>query len=366
MGIIIPLFLIILTSIIIWKSSDGFDIASSYLGRNLSNGVKGATINAISSSMPELLTGLTFLLFLKDSEGFSGGLGTVAGSAVFNAMVIPAFSVIVVYHFKIATSIKVSKNVIYRDSISLLIAQATLILIIYFEMLNWLGGLILVLLYSFYVFYMFLKMEKNKPTTYVEENHDSNKNRLILFLKLDFFGAIIGNRKLNSSNSILLLIISLFFIGTSCLILVKACELIGEEEYTFLGFHNLKGLNLPISIIALIIAAAATSVPDTILSIKDAKKGNYNDAISNALGSNIFDICFALGLPILLYTSFYGPIEMDPITLSFSLNILIILFFLTLLTFIVFNYGESIGVSKAIVLLLMYVVFIVYIILRLT
>ena len=42
-----------------------------------------------------------------------------------------------------------------------------------------------------------------------------------------------------------------------------------------------------------IIAAAATSVPDTILSIKDARKGNYNDAISNALGSNIFDICFA-------------------------------------------------------------------------
>ena len=54
MGILIPIILIVLTSIVIWKSSDGFDVASSYLGRNLSNGVKGATINAISSSMPEL------------------------------------------------------------------------------------------------------------------------------------------------------------------------------------------------------------------------------------------------------------------------------------------------------------------------
>lgn len=366
MGIIIPLFLIILTSIIIWKSSDGFDIASSYLGRNLSDGVKGATINAISSSMPELLTTIFFLVFLKDAKGFSGGIGTVAGSAVFNAIIIPAFSVLVVYYYKISKSIKVSKNVIFRDSISLLLAQITLILIIYFEMLNWMGGLILVLLYSFYVFYMFLKMEKRPPSTFEHQKTTSNRSRFVFFLKLDFFGAIIGNKKLNSSNSIMLLIISLFFIGASCLVLVKACELIGEEEYDILGFHNLKGLNLPISIIALIIAAAATSVPDTILSIKDAKKGNYNDAISNALGSNIFDICFALGLPILIYTLFYGPIIMDPETLSFSLNILTILFILTLLTFIVFNYGDNIGISKAMVLLLMYVFFIVYIILRLT
>ena len=148
--------------------------------------------------------------------------------------------------------------------------------------------------------------------------------------------------------------------------MVKACELIGEEEYSFLGFHNLKGLNLPISIIALIIAAAATSVPDTILSVKDAKKGNYNDAISNALGSNIFDICFALGFPILMFTSFYGPILMDPVTLSFSLNILIVLFLLTLVTFLIFVYGESIGIGKAIFLLLMYVGFIIYTISTLT
>ena len=62
MGILIPLVIIIITSIIIWRSSDGFDKASSYLGRNLSDGVKGATINAISSSMPELLTTI-FLIF---------------------------------------------------------------------------------------------------------------------------------------------------------------------------------------------------------------------------------------------------------------------------------------------------------------
>ena len=112
MGVVIPLILIILTSVIIWKSSDGFDKASTYLGRNLSDGVKGATINAISSSMPELLTTIFFLIFLKDAEGFSGGIGTVAGSGVFNAMIIPALSIMVVYFYGISKSVTISKRLL--------------------------------------------------------------------------------------------------------------------------------------------------------------------------------------------------------------------------------------------------------------
>ena len=362
MGILIPIILIVVTSIVIWKSSDGFDVASSYLGRNLSNGVKGATINAISSSMPELLTTVFFLVFLKDAKGFSGGMGTVAGSAVFNSMIIPAFSVLAVYYYGISKTIKISKNVIYRDSFALLISQIALILIIYYGLLSWLGGLILILLYGIYVFYMFYKMPSNSSSDYEEsENEGIIQNRLVLFLKLDFYSSIIGNKRLNNKNSMLLLIISLIFIGLSCLLLVKACEMLGQAEYSFLGLNNLKGLDLPISIVAVVIAAAATSVPDTILSIKDAKKGNYNDAISNALGSNIFDICFALGLPILMYTIFYGPIVMDPATIRFSLKILIVLFILTVFTFVIFIYGGNIGIAKAVILLMTYAAFIGYI-----
>ena len=29
------------------------------------------------------------------------------------------------------------------------------------------------------------------------------------------------------------------------------------------------------------------------------------------LGSNIFDICIGIGLPVLVYTSIYGPTNMD-------------------------------------------------------
>ena len=366
MGIIIPLILIIFSSLIIWKASNGFDDASSYLGRNLTEGVKGATINAISSSMPELLTSIFFLLFLKDSEGFSGGLGTVAGSAVFNAMVIPALSIIAVVYYGISKTIEVSKKVIYRDSIALITLQIALIFIIYYQLLNIIGGTILVSLYLVYVIYMISSMKSNpddNTITNIRNESEQNINRFISFLKLDFSNALIGNKNINNTKAILLLFISLLFMGGSCLVLVWACELIGESQYSIFGFENLKGLDLPISIVAVIIAAAATSVPDTILSVKDAIKGNYNDAISNAIGSNVFDIGFALGFPVLMFSVLYNPIFLTESVQEFSLKIMIVLLVLTILTFIILISNKKIGLSRGILLLMLYLFFITYMLL---
>ena len=367
MGIIIPLLLIVFSSLIIWKASNGFDDASSFLGRNLTEGVKGATINAISSSIPELLTSIFFLIYLKDSEGFSGGLGTIAGSAVFNAMVIPALSIIVVIYYGISKTIEVSKKVIYRDSIALITLQIVLIFIIYFQLLNIIGGTILVSLYFIYVIYMITSM-KAKSVTSTNYSNDIQsidvKNRFISFLKLDLSYALIGNEKTTNTRAVILLLTSLLFMGASCLVLVWACELIGEKEYSLFGYNNLKGLNIPISVVAIIIASAATSIPDTILSVKDALKGNYNDAISNAIGSNVFDIGFAIGFPILVYSILYNPIILSEIVQEFSLKIMTILLILTLITFIILISNKKIGLVKGLLLLGLYFIFISYILLN--
>jgi cation:H+ antiporter len=65
-------------------------------------------------------------------------------------------------------------------------------------------------------------------------------------------------------------------------------------------------MGVPPYFTALIFAAAATSVPDTVLSVKDAVRGEYDDALSNAIGSNTFDITVGLGLPLLLYTLIFN------------------------------------------------------------
>jgi cation:H+ antiporter len=109
--------------------------------------------------------------------------------------------------------------------------------------------------------------------------------------------------------------------------------------------------------------AAATSVPDTILSVKDAMKGNYNDAISNAIGSNVFDIGFALGFPILMFSVFYNPIFLTQSIQNFSLKIMFVLLALTVLTFIILISNKKIGLSRGILLLILYIFFIVYVLL---
>ena len=82
-----PSILIFFTCLVIWRACDGFEIASEYIGRNLSEGVRGGTINAVSSSIPELFTTLIALFVLADRDGFSIGIGTTAGSALFNGMI---------------------------------------------------------------------------------------------------------------------------------------------------------------------------------------------------------------------------------------------------------------------------------------
>merc|ERR1711959_331919 len=43
--------------------------------------------------------------------------------------------------------------------------------------------------------------------------------------------------------------------------------------------------------------AMGTSIPDALGSIAVAEKGEGDMAVSNAVGSNVFDICIGLGLP---------------------------------------------------------------------
>jgi len=366
MGIIIPLLFILICCLIIWKASDGFEVSSEYLGRNMSDGVRGATINAIASSMPELFTTIFFLLYLKDTDGFSGGIGTTAGSAIFNGMIIPAVVIFAVLYTKIATEIKVSKKVILRDGLSLIAAETILIFLISGDTLNWWHGFILMITYGVYVTYMLTTMstvESNEPDEEEEEEDElKNKSFFNSLVTLDLESLIIGKNKINNKNGWTLLIISMLIIGLACLILVAACEMIGSESYSLPFIGELNGLNIPIMFIAVVLASAATSVPDTIISVRDARNGNYNDAISNALGSNIFDVCFALGLPLFLYCLFYGPITMSPETVQFSSELRILLLIMTIIAFFVYIIGSRMTKLKGFILLTIYILFTIYIV----
>jgi cation:H+ antiporter len=67
-------------------------------------------------------------------------------------------------------------------------------------------------------------------------------------------------------------------------------------------------------IISVTIIAVGTSLPELVTTVTAAKKGENNMAIGNIVGSNIFNICVVLGLPVALLgeaaTAAFGVVDM--------------------------------------------------------
>ena len=372
MGLLIPLIIISLCCLVIWRAGDGFMVASEYVGRNLSEGVRGATINAIASSMPEVFTSFFFLFVLNDATGFSGGIGTTAGSAIFNSMVIPAVSIIAVISMGAVKKIEISRKVLFRDGIALIIAEFIFLILISGSSLDWHHGLLLMLVYVVYIVFMFVSMDKKTKAALMasaphEGNNEAEESQgssslFLAIITLDLERVFIGKAKINDTRAWFLLVTATMCIAGVCYWLVLACEWLGEKTYEVPYLGTFEGLDIPVMFVALILASAASSFPDTIISIKDAKKGNYDDAISNALGSNIFDVCFALGFPLFVFTLINGPIVMSKDIIDLSSELRLLLLLSTVAALVIFTTGKYMGRGKAFILLGIYVFFVTYIV----
>ena len=295
MGILIALGLVFFCCLFIWRACDGFERASDYIGRNLTEGVRGGTINAISSSVPELFTTLIALFVLSNKDGFAIGIGTTAGSALFNGMIIPAVCILAVIGVSIngtvRNSVDVSTKVILRDGLFLIAAEFLLILSLGGTQLVWWQGFVLMSFYVIYMSYMLLSM-KAEPSGGDEEEEEEEEEEamgsigkffywLSLGPILDLESMFIKEKqeeliKQEKWNGWPLLLASTFVIGLACWLLVEACKWLGtgseaDPSYELFGYE-LVGMGLPALFVAVIFASMATSVPDTIISVRDAKK----------------------------------------------------------------------------------------------
>ena len=106
--------------------------------------------------------------------------------------------------------------------------------------------------------------------------------------------------------------------------------------------------------------AAGTSVPDLIGSIVVAKQGRGDMAVSNAVGSNIFDILFGLGMPWVLVILIKGKdVEVE----SDNLNSSVALLFASVITllFILISRKWHLKKFSGLVLIAFYAAYLVYI-----
>jgi cation:H+ antiporter len=356
---ILSLITITVATYIIWKISRSFDFAASFLTRNLSEGIKGPTVNAIASSLPELFISAFFLFYIGEVQGFSAGFATIIGSSIFNIAIIPSISFLYIYYKQGKLSFPTDRDIILQDGIFLIITIIVLLIGLYFGGISIALSSCLIILYIIYIFWIIYERSKvtesstEKKITLqskIKKKQMLNSEQRSLALKiinLDCIG-LFNARKYNTKvKSIGLILISVILISFSCQLLVESSQELAEY------------FNINLFFITFFITAIASSIPDTILSVKDAKNENYKDSFSNAYGSNIFDICIGIGLPVLIYLLVNNVNEI-PIP-SYSNNILIFISAVLLLLFtiiITFIYWiKDINIYRTILVIGMYIMF---------
>jgi cation:H+ antiporter len=307
----------------------------------MNDGVKGLTLNAIGSSFPELLTTVFFLVFATQENlgrDLAASIGSNAGSAIFNSIVIPLLVILVVL-LNGVKSFKVSKKVVLRDGAFLIVAELLLLVILSSSYITQWHGWILT---SFYVVYIFFALKTmSKGETPEPEFLSSNKTNW-------YIKYLLKKEQSKTPRSWNLLLLSIVIIGFACIGLVEGCKLIADS------------MNINPLFIALVLVAAASSIPDTIISMKDARKGNHNDALSNVLGSNIFDITISIGFPLAIFLLFTGEkinfVQEGPTLIDIRIMLLIV----TVVTIFVYLVSKKISTIQVVIFLLLYVLFIIY------
>ena len=377
----------VLVSIVIWQACDPFADAAQYIGHELKlpGSVRGATLDAIASSMPELFTGIFFVLLVvwgSDSEqlesasemgsdeGFKATIATCAGSAVYNMILIPAICAIFISRYrKSRPTIDVERRVITRDGAWFVAMEVLLIGFLMQKEIHWWMGAVFLVCYAVYVVVLVEKKIESGLSVdeSLQELRDSGVNvsrdleRRFRMAKNgeaeddedeypESAGILFGlfEIKLNQLLAWTIVLISTLIAAAACYWLVE----ITRETAAKLG--------IDVFFVAVILAAAASSVPDTFLSIGSAKSGDDDGAVSNAFGSNIFDISICISVPLIVacYLNGWEPIVIEQSGEIAGLQIMLAI--LTVITLGVIWHKLQLTFGKAIFLCSLYVLFIAY------
>ena len=314
---VLNIILLIIGFVILIKGADLFVDGASNIALNfkVSKMLIGLTIVAFGTSAPEFAVSVKGLL----SGSFDIVLGNVIGSNILNILLI--LGVAAMIHPLVVKSNTVKKELPITLLITALFAVLLSDNLFDKSMSNNFtrgDGIVLILFFLVFIYYL-INLMRNK----VEESTDEK----VLSLPKSFLYTFVG---------LVMIILGSNFVVDSASYLAKA---FGVSE----------------RIISLTIIALGTSLPELVTSVMATKKGEYDIAIGNVVGSNIFNIGIVIGLPVTIL----GGIS----KIAFSYIDLIVMVVTALMLYLFSKNDYKISKREGLSFLILFVVYYSYVIL---
>ena len=242
--------LLIIGFVLLIKGADFFVDGSSSLARFLKipSVIIGLTIVAMGTSAPEASVSINAALAGNNDIAVSN----VIGSNIFNGLVVVGICAFI-------SAFKTNKDILKRDMPVNILITLILCIMIADGKLNRIEGFLLLAGMIFYILNMIHAALKRRTECFEEQNIPLYKARIFIIGGLT---AVIlgGNLVVNNASQI---------------------------AVSFGVSQNFIGLT---------IVAIGTSLPELVTSIVATRKGDSALALGNAIGSNIFNILFILGI----------------------------------------------------------------------
>ena len=316
-SIVLNLLFLVIGMFLLIKGADWFVEGSSNVAKALKipSLIIGLTLVSIGTSLPEL--SVSVIGALEGNADIS--YGNVIGSNIFNVFVVIGASALF-------TPMIVSKDVKKYD-VPILIGIYALFALFSFVttplVLSRWESIILTVLFVAYIIFLVLRTKKSNNVEEEKEEAPAKPRKMWVNIILIIVGiaAIVGGGK--------------FVVDTASNLALMA------------GMSNL--------LVGLTIVAVGTSLPELVTSMVAAKKGENDIAVGNAIGSSIFNILLILGV-----ASTIAPI-------GFEFNTIVDASMMMLSVVLVFIFAvksNKINKVQGGILILVYVAYLAFIILR--
>lgn len=310
----------------------------------MSSDAAGATLLAAGSSAPEFFTALIAVFGLTGGGDIADvGTGAIVGSAVFNVLVIIGAAAL----YK---AVKLQWQPVIRDMIFYILTIIMLLIAFADGKVVPLEALGFVLVYGVYVWTVvkWRKWLKYDDIT-VEEEVETKVRKGLGLTSYRLLNFVIPDPRTKPNLYLLTFILAIAGIGALSFVLVDQVIVIADV------------LHINPTFLALTVVAAGTSVPDMIGSMVVAKQGRGDMAVSNAIGSNVFNILFGLGIPWLLVLTFGGKDIVPVGTDNLLASVLLLLATVIAIIFLLVVRKWRIGQKSGLVLIALYIAYCVYV-----